>query len=183
MNVSCVAVIGGFVVGNRLARFAEAPVHDRDVGEDRTPVGRVFFGSIFPEIFQTTGAIPACTNVSLTPDRPSNRKPSRCASEVGFPCPDINRRIVFPEIFCWTTTMARIFACSYISFAADGKSHCSVPSRSPEVGYLCPYIRDRIVLPEIFVVPRVASTDISLTANGKPHWTASARSLKIAFLR
>ena len=39
MDVSCVPVVRGFVVGNRPAGFAEAPVHDRVVGQDHISVG------------------------------------------------------------------------------------------------------------------------------------------------
>src|SRR5438477_5657663 len=68
VEVPCVPVVRGFVVGNRPAGFPEAPVHDRVVGEDHISVGRGARGSIFPEIVITFTPDTARSDISLAPN-------------------------------------------------------------------------------------------------------------------
>src|SRR5207247_5336756 len=85
MDVRCVPVVHGFVVGNRPAGFAEPPVHDRVIAQDHIWVGgRVSRGSIFPEIFNAGSIyIIAGTDIPFATDGKSGCPVSGCSPEVG----------------------------------------------------------------------------------------------------
>jgi hypothetical protein len=83
VEVSCVAVIHRFVVGNRPADFTEAPVRDRPVAQDYIAVGRSPLGTIFPEIFSKDEiGISAGTDIAFVADGKPNCTFSMSSPEV-----------------------------------------------------------------------------------------------------
>src|SRR5439155_20431389 len=99
--------------------------------------------------------------------------------EVGFLCPGIGGRIIFPEGIC----IGAIIAGADIAFGADGKS-CSCPTFY-HPGFLYPGIGGGIKFPEIRVKEAAtigAGTDISFAADEKSYWIKSCRSSELSFL-
>src|SRR5207302_4594623 len=114
VEVPCVPVVRGFVVGNRPAGFPEAPVHDRVVGEDYIPVSCGARGSIFPEILIKGTGISTRSYIPFAADSETLCKASSITPEVSLLCPGIGGGVVFPEILKAASIL--ISACSNIPF-------------------------------------------------------------------